>query len=233
MFATVSLFAQEEQDWQSQEGAHAYIAADVVGQYIWRGFDYGGVSVTSAIGVARSGFSLTAYGSAGFDAQQTKTIGVTLSYKNKGLTAMITDFWYSDAYTPLGKFPSKYFEYDAKKTTHIYEASIGYDFKYLAVEWNTFFGGYDFYKSNQKRAYSTYVEVSAPFRISAVDFKAHLGITPWESYYAKSFNVVNTGVKAEKKFFVGDKLVIPVSAQIIVNPYSEQVYMFAGVGFWL
>ena len=232
IFSVMCISAQEWNTEETQENTQAYIAVDVVSQYIWRGFDYGGVSVTPAIGVSKKGFSFTAYGSTGFDTEQTKTLGLTLGYKRDGLSIMLTDFWYSDAYTPYGKFPSTYFEYNARKTTHIYEASLGYDFGYTAVEWNTLLGGYDFYKSDGNRAYSTYVEVSVPFNISEVDFKAHIGFTPWEGFYADGFNVVNTGIKASKTFYLS-KLAIPVSAQIIANPYSEQVFMFAGVGFWL
>jgi hypothetical protein len=235
LFAAMSSFAQEQEEQEQQPSAdtQAYIAVDMVSQYIWRGFDYGGVSIQPAMVISGKGFSFAAYGSAGFDTDETKTFGLSLSYKVKGLWAKLTDFWYSDAYTPLGKFPSTYFEYDARKTTHVYEASSGYDFKFLSVEWYTIFGGNDFFKPNDKRSYSSYFELSAPFRISAVDFKVHLGVTPWEGYYADGFNVVNTGVKASKTFYVGDKLAIPVSTQIIVNPYAEQVCMFAGVGFWL
>jgi len=223
---------QDETHWQSQDKTQVYIATDIVSQYIWRGLDYGGVSIQPSIGITKKGFSLTAYGNVGFDTEQTKTLGLSLGYQGKGLTVMLTDFWYSDAFTPDGKFPSKYFGYSAHTTTHIYEALLGYNFKYMSVEWNTIFGGYDYYKSDEGRAYSTYIEIAAPFRISAVDFKAHVGITPWEGYYADGFNVVNTGIKATKTFYISDKLAIPVSTQIIANPYTEQVYMVAGIGFW-
>lgn len=222
---------QEEVQWQSQDKTQIYIATDIVSQYIWRGLDYGGVSIKPSISIVKKGFSFSAYGNAGFDTNDTKTLGLTLGYQWKGLKAMVTDFWYSDAFTPEGKFPSTYFEYGAHNTTHIYEALLGYDFKYITVEWNTIFGGYDYYKSNGKRAYSSYIEVAAPFHISMVDFRAYVGITPWESYYADGFNVVNTGIKAVKTFYIKDKLAIPVSAEIIANPYTEQVYMVAGVGF--
>jgi hypothetical protein len=231
--SVMSSSAQDRNTEKTQESTKAFIAVDMVSKYLWRGFDYGGVSVLPAFGVAVKGFSFTAFGGAGFDMEQTKTLGLAAQYKRNGLSAMITDFWYSDAYTPLGKFPSTYFEYSAHRTTHIYEASLDYDFKYVAVSWNTIFAGYDFYKSNEKRAYSTYVEVSAPFRVGSIDFKADLGIALWDGFYSNGFNVVNTGVKASKTFYVNEKLAIPVSTQIIVNPYSKQAYILAGVGFWL
>jgi hypothetical protein len=99
------------------------------------------------------------------------------------------------------------------------------------VGWNTIFAGYDYYKSNGKRAYSSYMEVAVPFHAGTVDFQAYAGVTPWESYYANGFNVINTGLKAVKTFYVKDKLAIPVSVEMIANPYTEQVYMVAGIGF--
>jgi hypothetical protein len=77
-----------------------------------------------------------------------------------------------------------------------------------------------------------WLRVLLPFQGGKVDFKIYAGITPWESYYADGFNVVNTGLKAVKKFYVKETLAIPVSTEIIVNPYTEQVYMVAGIGFW-
>lgn len=75
------------------------------------------------------------------------------------------------------------------------------------------------------------MEVAVPFHAGTVDFQAYAGVTPWESYYANGFNVINTGLKAVKTFYVKDKLAIPVSVEMIANPYTEQVYMVAGIGF--
>jgi hypothetical protein len=229
-FATVS-FAQENNSEHEFESTYVYMSVDIVTQYIWRGFDYGGFSIQPAIGIAWRGLSFVAYGSVGVDVEQTKTLGLALGYKWKGLSAKLGDFWYGDLFIADNKFPSRYFEYRAHNTTHVYEASLGYDFKYVALEWNTTFAGNDYYKSNGKRAYSTYVEVSAPFHIHAIDFKAHVGITPWEGYYSHGFNVVSTGVSATKTFDIDNKLAIAVLMQIIVNPYAEKAYVIAGISF--
>jgi hypothetical protein len=83
---------EEEVQWQAQNKTQIYMSVDIVNKYIWRGLDYGGVNVQPSISIVKKGFSLTAYGSAGFDGGDTKTLGITLGYQWKGLKAMLTDF---------------------------------------------------------------------------------------------------------------------------------------------
>ena len=233
-------FAQES-DKASQKGAHALLGFNMVSMYYYRGHDFGGVSLLPAINVSRNGFSLTVFGSKGFESKDFKTIGLELGYQRNGLKALITDFWVG---VDVPGFKSSYFKY-GDGTTRYYEVSLVYDFKFMEVGWNTIFTGDDYNPVGGKRLYSSYFEVAAPFRIGEVDFRAHLGLSPWKSFYHKDFkanedmgknpgfNVVNTGIKAERTLFVLDKLAIPFSVQFVVNPYKQQAFLFAGVGLWL
>ena len=146
----------------SQEKTQVYLGAEFVSRNIWRGLDYGGMSVLPSISIVGNSFSLSTYGSAGFDTDDTKTIGFTFGYQLKGLKISVTDFWYSDFYTFEGKVPNTFFNYNSHTTSHVFEAGLEYDFGFMAIEWNTIFAGYDYYKAAEERAYSSYIELSAP-----------------------------------------------------------------------
>ncbi|MDR3269223.1 MAG: hypothetical protein LBT83_09180 [Tannerella sp.] len=203
------------------QGVEVSVGGDIVSSYIWRGTDCGGVSVQPALSVGIGGFSLTAWGSVGFESADTKEYDFTLGYGIGGFSAAITDYWFD-------KPASKYFNYKSDETAHMFEGTLGYDFGPLALSWNTFFGGAD---SNSKgdRAYSTYVEVSAPFKLGDFDFKAEIGATPWEGIYSTEFNVVNIGVTGSKTIKVTDSFSIPVFTKVIFNPYTEGTYFVFGV----
>ena len=112
----------------------ATIGIDFVNQYIWRGQDLGNVSLQPTLGVEWKGLSLTAWGSVGFRAEDTKELDLTLSYSTKGFTVGLTDYWF-------GK--GSYFQYKSGKTTHLWEGFIGYDFGFLSATWYTNFAGND------------------------------------------------------------------------------------------
>ena len=237
-FVAIPTFAQDNEE----KGAKAVLGFNMESMYYYRGHDFGGVSFLPAINISRNGFSFTAFGSAGFESKDFKKIGLVLEYRKKGLKAMITDFWVG---VDVPDYKSSYFNY-GDGTTRYYEASLVYDFNFMEVGWHTIFIGDDYDKFNDnKRLFSSYLEVAAPFRIGEVDFRAHLGVTPWKGFYHKDFNagedmgrnpgfnVVNTGIKAVRTLHVLEKLAIPIFVQIVVNPYKEQAFLFAGVGLWL
>jgi hypothetical protein len=203
------------------QGVEVSAGGDIVSSYIWRGTDCGGVSVQPGLTVSVGGLSLTAWGSVGFDNADTKEFDFTLGYGVGGLSVAITDYWFNT---------DKYFNYAAHNTAHMYEGTIGYDFGPLALSWNTFFTGSD-YKENGDRAYSSYVEVSAPFSIKDVEFAAEVGATPWEGLYSTGFNVVNIGLKAAKTIKVTDSFSVPLFTKIIFNPNSEGAYFVLGASF--
>ncbi len=200
--------------------------ADLVSVYYWRGQNLGGVSIQPTIAVKRSGFSLTAWGSVGFDKADTKELDLTAGYTTGGFSLAVTDYYLS---------PVKYFNYSSHTTSHVYEATVGYDFGALALSWNTNFAGYDYYlKKDGKRAYSTYIEASAPFILGDTNFKAEIGCTPWDGSYTKftdKFAVVNIGIKASKEIKVTDTFSVPAFAKVSVNPETEGAYFVFGLTF--
>ena len=56
----------------AQENIETDISADLVSGYIWRGQDLGNVSIQPTLSVSYKGFSLSAWGSVGFEGKDTK-----------------------------------------------------------------------------------------------------------------------------------------------------------------
>ena len=211
----------------AQEKVKPILGADVVNQYIWRGQDSGNVSFQPTLGLEYKGLSLTAWGSVGLtDAADTKELDLTLSYTLGGLTIGITDYWTNDGLDP----DARYFKYDAHGTNHVFEANIGYDFGPVALGWYTNFAGNDGVNKDDKRAYSSYVEVSAPFQLATCDWTATLGAVPYATdyYHTTGFAVTNVALRATKDIKVTDKFSIPIFGEVMANPCSQKAYLVFG-----
>ena len=218
MFATgMSATAQDE--------VETTVSADVVSTYVWRGMECGSAAIQPTLGIGYKGLSLSAWGSYGLvDTNDAKEFDLTLAYSTGGFNIGITDYWFN---TP----EERYFLYDANKTSHIFEANIGYDFGPAAIQWFTNFAGNDGYNKDGKRAYSSYVELSAPFKLASVDWSATVGAVPYATdfYGVDGFAVTNVSLKATKDIKVTDSFSIPVFAQVAANPSTEKAYLVFGV----
>ena len=210
----------------AQDKVEASVGADVVSKYIWRGQDLGGISIQPSLSIAYKGFSLSAWGSVGTKSSDDKEIDLTLGYEAGGFSIAITDYWVDGS--------TGYFHYGARNTDHVFEAEVGYDFGPLAISWATNFAGADGVKENGKRAYSSYISLSAPFTLGGLDWAAEIGATPWETDYYNDgtggFAVCNISLEAAKEIKITDSFSLPVFAQGTFNPKTEKAYFVIGVG---
>lgn len=209
----------------AQDKVEGTIATDVVNQYIWRGQDLGDVSVQPTLGVAYKGVSLTAWGNVGLsDKDDTKEFDLTLAYTTGGFHIGVTDYWFNSP-------NDKYFEYATHKTSHVFEGNIGYDFGPVALNWYTNFAGNDGLNKSGDRAYSSYVEATAPFKLASLDWTATVGAVPYAtSFYSRAngFAVTNLGLKASKDIVITKSFSVPVFAGITANPSSQKAYFICG-----
>ena len=208
----------------AQDEVETTVSADVVSTYVWRGMECGSAAIQPTLGIGYKGLSLSAWGSYGLvDTNDAKEFDLTLAYSIGGFNIGITDYWFN---TP----EERYFLYDANKTSHIFEANIGYDFGPAAIQWFTNFAGNDGYNKDGKRAYSSYVELSAPFKLASVDWSATIGAVPYATdfYGVDGFAVTNVSLKATKDIKVTDSFSIPVFAQVAANPRTEKAYLVFG-----
>ena len=211
----------------AQEKVETTICGDVVSSYIWRGQDLGNVSLQPTLGIGYKGLSLTAWGSVGLsDPSDTKEFDLTLSYAIGGLNISVTDYWFNNGLDP----ENRYFKYDAHGTNHVVEANIGYDFGLASLQWFTNFAGNDGVNKDGKRAYSSYVELTVPFKLATVDWTATAGAVPFSTdfYGTDGFAVTNLALKATREIKVTESFSVPVFGQVVANPCSQKAYLVIG-----
>ena len=213
----------------AQDKVETSVGADLVSGYVWRGQDLGGVSIQPSLSVAYKGLSLTAWGSVGFDNQDTKEFDLILAYETGNFSISLTDFWC----VPAGE-DVKYFKYGAHTTAHVFEAQIGYDFGPLAVNWYTNIAGADGVNKDGERAYSSYFTLTAPFNLGGLEWEAEVGGTPWATdYYANTngFAICDISLGTSKEIKITDSYSLPVFAKATFNPASDKAYLTFGLTF--
>lgn len=119
----------------AQDKIETTVAGDFVSSYIWRGQDLGNVSIQPTLGVSYKGLSLTAWGSVGFNSDDTKEFDLSLGYTIGKLNIGITDYWFSKMNG--GDPDGRYFKYNVHSTNHVFEANIGYNFGFASLQWFT------------------------------------------------------------------------------------------------
>ena len=218
----------------AQNGFTSSAGVDIVSNYVWRGQDLGNVSIQPALSISYAGFTLSAWGSAGFTPDDTREVDLTLGYSVAGFSISVTDYWFDGG--------PGYFHYGDGRTNHTFEAQAGYDFGFLAVNWYTNFAGNTGFKADGTKAYASYISVSAPFRFAGLDWNAVVGATPWQNdfytgggdpLYSKAstggFAVCEVGLKAARSIQITDNWEIPVFVQLVWNPSTENVHFIAGI----
>ncbi|MCI6503922.1 MAG: hypothetical protein MSA13_04830 [Prevotella sp.] len=212
----------------AQDKVEGSVSADVVSRYIWRGQELGDAAIQPSASLAYKGLSLTAWGSYGFlNSKDTKEFDLTLAYTIGGLNIGITDYWFSKHGAD-----NKYFEYRAHDTEHVWEANIGYDFGPLAIQWYTNIAGADGQNKSGDRAYSSYVQLSAPFKLATCDWTATIGAVPYATDFykdtASGFTVTNVALRATKTIPVCKSWGLPVFMEGSCNPSTKKGYLVVG-----
>ena len=211
----------------AQDEVETTISGDIVSSYIWRGQDLGSAAVQPTLGVGYKGLSLSAWGSYGLvNTADAKEFDLTLAYSTGSFNIGVTDYWLSAGLDP----DARYFKYDAHGTNHVFEANVGYDFGVANVQWFTNFAGNDGVNKDGKRAYSSYLEVVVPFKLSDIEWTATAGAVPFATDYygTNGFAVTNLALKATKEIKVTDSFSIPVFGQVVGNPCSQKAYLVFG-----
>ncbi len=227
LFGAAAVEAQETETAEKSK-VDITIGTDVVSRYIWRGQDLGQVSLQPTLGIEYKGLSLSAWGSVGLsDPSDTKEFDLTLAYSIAGFNIGVTDYWFNAGLDP----ENRYFMYEAHRTNHVFEANIGYDFGPLALQWYTNFAGNDGVNKDGKRAYSSYFEISAPFKLATCDWTATAGAVPYATafYGTNGFAVTNLALRATKDIKVTDSFSIPIFGEVSANPCSQKAYLVFGL----
>ena len=212
-FFLTNVFAQE-----------FYVNADFVSNYIWRGLKNGNAAVQPAIGYTIGGFTIEAWGSTEFR-KSNNEIDFLLSYEYNNFVISLTDI-----YTQNDDIKSDFFNYSSRTTGHILDLGLQYTVSEklpLSIGWYTLIAGND-YKENDKRAWSSYVELKYLFTIKDIDLEIEAGLSPWEGMYATKFDVTNIALKATKEFRVTDTFHLPLFGKIGTNPHEKKLFFVVG-----
>ena len=211
---------------QAQNKIEGSLEADFVSSYIWRGLHLGHVSLQPELSVGWKGLSLTAWGNVGLSGHKDDNteINLILSYQTGGLSLGVIDYWNDEHDT-------RFFYFKKDGTGHALEGYVDYDFGPVSASWQTFFAGNDYQKADGKRAFSSYLEFMAPFRLVTCDWEATAGLVPWASdyYSTKGFCVTNLSLRATKVIKITDSFSLPLFAQLVANPSNQDLYFVTGL----
>ena len=210
---------------QAQDKIEGSLTIDIVTNYIWRGQHLGDVSLQPELCVSWKGLGLSAWGNVGVsNNKDPREIDLTLSYETGGFSVGVIDYWDDGR-------DSRYFYYKKDGTGHAFEGYVSYDFGPVGISWQTFFAGSDYQADNDKRAWSSYFQVAAPFRLINCRWNAVAGLVPWASdYYGTSgFSVTNLSLRVTKDIEITKSFSLPLFGQVIANPASQDVYFVAGI----
>ena len=231
----------------AQDEFTASVSGSLVSRYMWRGIDMAGPSIQPSLTLGWKGLSLDVSGNIPFDKEDVRDMDVTLGYSLYGFNIGVIDYWTADV-DPK----NRYFYYGGEaECPHQLEANLGYTCKYGSLQAYTMVYGNDF-KIDGDRAYSTYIELSVPFRLGGLDWDVRAGVTPFESagstydetvvtesgktktvtrgdwMYGESFTCNMASIRATKNLEF-KHFNVPVFVELHTNPYLQRANLVFGV----
>ncbi len=146
-----------------------------------------------------------------------------------------------DYYCPTPKTQIGFDNFKRGKTEHIFEAqSVFYllpadKLKITAAviiggtDWDTKIIDPTLGTTEFEQRYSTYFEVAYNINVGKFTVTPEIGLTPFESMYAKDFKVFNYGVNVSRDIKINNTFSLPTSYKVVYN--SELKALHFGFGF--
>jgi hypothetical protein len=187
--------------------------ADLYSTYVWRGVAYSGPSLQPYVEVATGGFTVGAWGSQGYDGFQEMDLYAGYSLDN-GLSLGVTGYYYPGS--PWLDFGN----------SHALEINLGFEVDAFSIAANLIpleatgagaIGG------------DMYFEAGYAFDDATSFFVG--GGNGWHTNGTTDLGLVNLGISTGKEIVVTDTFSIPVSGSVILNPYTENLYIVVGFSF--
>lgn len=186
------------------------VGADIYSNYIWRGTNYGnGPSFQPAVKFLTGGLTIGVWGS--FDASGYSETDPYISYSLPfGLSLGFTDYYYPRS---GGSFFSD--------SSNAYEFNLGYSWQGLSLGAN-----YIFNKASTAGSQGDDVYFQAGYAFK----KFSMGIGAGNGWHTVDgdFNVCNIFIGSAKTISITDKLSVPVTGQVILNPDRKQIFVVVG-----
>jgi len=233
--------------------------ADLYSRYVWRGTQFGGnsPSLQPSLTVSYGGFEMGAWGAyslGGINSSQEMDLSLSHSFFNGMFSAVITDYYF-----PTESGSNNYFDYNKDNTGHILEAGISFNgTKKIPLSFSAYmnFFGADAshlnndpasFNFNQKTRiqYSNYFELAYNTSAQNVDLNLFVGATlsnPIKAdpatgfigetgFYGTGAGIVNLGITASKTVKITKDYSMPLTASLITNPQSKNVFLIFGISF--
>jgi hypothetical protein len=204
------------------------LGTDIVSRYVWRGLSLSSSpNIQPYMDFSFKNFSFGAWASYAIGEKYAE-IDFYLSYSNNGFSLTLNDYYTEDE----SDFSlTDHFNWKSNTTPHALEGVVGYTLQGtipLSFSAATIFYGND-QDAEGNNYYSTYLELSYPFAIKDLNFRAYIGGTPFEGIYAENPNVINLGLRGTKEIRITENFSLPVSCSIISNPSAEDVFVVASL----
>lgn len=213
----------------TKEKPYFEIGVDVANSLVWRCRYTKGANIQPSFALRYKGFELGGWAYSNY--KDGKMAELWLSYKYKGASLTLMDYWIDDF-----DFSEGYFIYDNKTNLRALEVIGQYTLPKIPLTflWSTFFFKDDV-DAQGKQLYSSYMELNYQFMLDNFQFKASVGATPWASLYqdGNGFKLTNIGVDAQANIIERSNFTIPMFTQLVLNPYREQLYWIVGIRFRL
>lgn len=238
IFSTLVLTGSLSAQVESEKGEIAF-GADLMNRYIWRGTQFStGPVIQPGVAYSKGNFTIGAWGSYAQDGTDGAEADLYLSYTfaHDLFTATLTDYFFPEDGIALN---NSYFDYKKASTGHIMEGTLTYnaskDFPISIMAAMNFWGADQDASGDQQ--YSLYIEFGYGFKYKAVDVNLFAGFTPIDAdegkgesgFYGDTAGFVNMGLTASKEITITDKFSLPVSASLIANPMTENLFLVFGI----
>jgi uncharacterized protein (TIGR02001 family) len=205
LLSATQLNAQDE-----KPKSNFIVGADIYSNYIWRGTKFGsGPAFQPSVKFVTGGLTIGVWGS--FDASGYTETDPYISYSLPfGLSLGVTDYYYPGL---GGSFFSD--------SSNAYELNLGYTVKGLSLSANYIINEAPVPASSGS---DLYFQAGYAFKNFNISIGAGNG---WHTSDTE-FNVCHLAIGTGKTIEITDKLSIPVTGQVILNPDKKQLYVVVG-----
>jgi len=219
-FCSMSFLVSPGLHAQEEESKSWTAGADFYSSFIWRGTRLGsGPAIQPAIEFSSGAFTAGAWGSYDFNDYQEVDIYMSVALP-AGFSIGITDY-----YTP----GLRYFDYSAPSGSHAFEITLDFEGGNFDASANCVINEAGGAGSSGG---DLYFEAGYSFKLLRLFAGAGNG---WHTYDPDTeesvFAICNLGLEVSKTLIVTEHCSIPVTGQLILNPYTEQMFLVAGFTF--
>jgi|GEM_PF-133546 len=204
------------------------VTADMVSRFVWRGMPMSSSpAIQPSLSVAYGKFSIGTWASYTIAQEGLQEIDLFINYESEYFSLTLNDYFNPEEPLQI----ARYCQYTDSITGHLLEGVLklnGPESFPLSLDAGVMLYGND-KKENGDNYYSTYIGLNYTAEINEIEFTPFIGITPFESMYASKLEVVNLGVTAVKTLSISDKFELPLTANFILNPHTEMVFLVIGI----